>query len=469
MKKMLVVLTLAILAIGSASADGSSVTVQNQERWRFWYVLDPPGFADEEPGSPWLAVKATGFFADAEGEFPFTLLEPGASASFDGLSEGAHFLLGFFEDDSLEELPVRLIAMQADSSMQARHYDVYSLPELIMADRGEGLLARFARAEQPAAEMVEAPVSEEPVVEMAAAPAAEEPVAEAAVEAAAEEPAVEELAAEAAAEVPVAEAAAEAPVAETVVEVVVAEPAVAEPAVEAAAEVAAETAAVEPAAEPMAAEVPAAEVVVEAAVAEPATEEPAVEVVAEAALEEPAAEAPPGLAELATFSESYDPVYFTRESRDGFTVLPIASSRYWRKPGTRLAALSGSLQDGTFTLMLQSADGFAKNVSFFFYIFPVRTAGGSSTYTFEARPEAGGRAAVVLWQKGKAVPRLVGTASTDGGKFTWTASADELPEELVQTLGPAATLDLTTAWLDETAGTWEEFYFTTFAVADLTR
>ena len=47
--------------------------------------------------------------------------------------------------------------------------------------------------------------------------------------------------------------------------------------------------------------------------------------------------------------------------------------------------------------------------------------------------------------------------------------ADELPLELAQALGPATTLDLTTAWLDETSGTWEEFYFTTFAVADLTR
>ena len=192
MKKMLVVLTLTILAMGSAWADGSSVTVQNQESWRFWYVLDPPGFAGEEPGSPWLAVKATGFFSNAEGEFPFTLLEPGASLSLDGLSEGTHYLLGFFEDDSLEELPVRLIAMQADSSMQARHYDVYSLPELIMADRGEGLLARFARAEEPTAEVVEAPAAEESVVEMVATPAPEEPVAEATVEAVAEEPAVEE-------------------------------------------------------------------------------------------------------------------------------------------------------------------------------------------------------------------------------------------------------------------------------------
>ena len=430
MKKMLVVLTLAIFAAGSAWAAGPSVTIQNQESWRFWYVLDPPGFEGEEPGSPWLAVKATGFFANVEGAFPFTLLEPSASVSFDGLAEGTHYLLGFFEDDSLAEFPVRLITMQADTSMEARHYDVYSLPELIMADRGEGLLARFARAEEPAA-MAEAPAAE------TTAEGTEEPAVEA-----------------------VAEVVAEEPVAEAVVEAVVEEPA-----------------AVEPAVEEMVAEETAAEVAEEPAVEEPTAEVPTVEVVAEAAPETPAAaavveavaEVPLGPEVLATFAESYDPVYFTRESRDGFIVLPIASSRAWGRPGTRLSALSGTLENGTFTLVLQSPDGFAKNVSCFFYVFPARTVGGASTYTFEARPEAGGRAGVVLWQKGRTVPRFIGTARTEGGQFTWTASADELPAELAKELGPAATLDLTTAWLDETSGTWEEFYFTTFAVADLTR
>jgi hypothetical protein len=180
-------------------------------------------------------------------------------------------------------------------------------------------------------------------------------------------------------------------------------------------------------------------------------------------------EEPEASGDLATFAESYDPVYFTRESHDGFTVLPIASSRAWGRPGTRLSAFTGSIAGGTLSVVLRSRDGFAKNVSYFFYVFPVRSAGGASEYTFEARPDAGGRAAVVLWQKGRAVPRLVGTANTDGGEFTWAARAEELPPELAQALGPAATLDLTTAWLDETSGTWEEFYFTTFAVADLTR
>ncbi|MCX7030457.1 MAG: hypothetical protein NTU62_10105 [Spirochaetes bacterium] len=441
MKKKLIFLALAVLAIGASWADGSSVTVQNQEEWRFWYVLDPPGFTDELPGSARLASKAAAYLATEGAEFPFTVLEPGETMAFSGLAEGTHFLLGFFEDDSLEELPVRMISLQADSSMAVRHYDVYSLPELMMAVRGEGMLAQFAPAEEAVAETtVDGPVEEEQAVE-----AVEEPVVEEVAEAV-EVPSVEEQAVEAVEEPVVEEAveAVEVPAVEEVAEAVV-EPAAEEQVVE---EQVVEEQAVEEAEKPLAAEQTTA-----------VADEPVAEV----------AEEPVDSEVLATFTESYDPVYFTRESRDGFVVLPIASSRAWGKPGTRLSAFSGSLADGTFTLMLRSPDGFAQNVSCFFYVFPVRTAGGASEYTFEARPQADGRAAVVLWQKGRAVPRLVGTARTDDGEFTWTARADELPPELAQELGPATTLDLTTAWLDETSGTWEEFYFTTFAVADLTR
>jgi hypothetical protein len=205
--------------------------------------------------------------------------------------------------------------------------------------------------------------------------------------------------------------------------------------------------------------------------AEAGTEEAVAEeaVAEEAVAEEAVAEEAATPEILASFSEYYDPVYFTRESRDGFIVLPIASSRAWGKPGTRLSLFSGISDQGTITLTLRSEEGFAPNVSFFFYAFPERTVGKRSEFTFEARPETGGRSVVVLWQEGQAKPRLVGTARTEGGEFTWTLSVADLPMDLVAEFGPSTTFDLTTAWLDEPSGTWEEFYFTTFAVADLTR
>jgi len=498
MKKHLSVIVMLIWSLASVWGEGASIVIQNQENWIFWYVVDPAGFEEEETGSPWLAQKAAAYMATEDQPFPFAMLQPGESVSLGGLAEGTHFLLGFFEDRSLVELPVRLVALQVDQSMESRHYDIYSLPELFLAARGVGMLAQFAPAvtltaasEPAASEAAEAEAvavaeaeAEEAVAE---APAAEETAVEAE---AVQEPDSEEAAA--AEEVAVAEAevvetgVAEAVVAETEVaetEVAVSEVAEAEaeePAVEAeavqdpeAAEAegtAVEEAAIEPA--PTAKTSAEATVIAAPPLEEQATPEDvagAIPVEETAIAELSIEEAPLGPSVLATFSEAYDPVYFTRESRTAFVVLPIASSRAWGKPGTRLEEFSGSYSDGIITLVLRSTQAFARNVSCFFYVFPSRTAGGSSQYTFEARPLADGRAAVVLWEQGRSVPRLVGTAHTEGGEFSWTARAEELPSELAEQLGPAATFDLTTAWLDETSGTWEEFYFTTFALAALTR
>ena len=115
----------------------------------------------------WAAIAAPKIFSDnmvIQRGVPVPVwgwAAPGESVTLAELSEGTHYLLGFFEDESLEELPVRLIALQADDTMGTRHYDVYSVPELMMAVRGQGMLARFAGsgevavAEEQAAETVE--------------------------------------------------------------------------------------------------------------------------------------------------------------------------------------------------------------------------------------------------------------------------------------------------------------------------
>jgi hypothetical protein len=413
MKKTLFVLAIAIILCGSAWAEDVLVTVINPEPYRLWYVLDPPDFAGVLPDSPDLVDRAAAFLTAEGQDFPFDSLEPGQEVVFAGLPDGLHYLFGFFESDLLDDLPVQLMAFEVDSSAGDFGFEVLSIPELFMVSRGIGRLAGLpdaliALAQEQATAEAEV-VAEEPVVE----------------EAVVEEAVVEEAVVE------------EAVVEEAVVEEAVVEEAVVE----------------------------------EAVVEEDVDEEPVVEepVVEEAVVEEAVVEAPPAPEVLASFSEYYDPVYFTRESRDGFIVLPIASSRAWGKPGTRLSLFSGFSDQGTITLTLRSEAGFAPNVSFFFYAFPERIVGKRSEFTFEARPDAGGRSLVVLWQEGKSTPRLVGTARTEGGEFAWTVSVSDLPMELVAEFGPSTTFDLTTAWLDEASGTWEEFYFTTFAVADLTR
>lgn len=385
MKTLLCGFALAVLLAAAAGADGTQVTVSNPEPYRFWYVLDPEDFASVPPDDPTLIDTAAAYLTADGGGFPFESLESGLTVVFVNLPEGLHYLLGFFESDLLEDLPVQLVGFEVSEADGDFGFEVLSVPELFMVSRGIGRLAGLPEALAALQSAREAAASEEPAV-------AEEAVVEAA-------------------------------------------PAEATPAEEA--------------------------VVEEAPVEEAATEEATVEAAAPAE--------PPQPEVLASFSEYYDPVYFTRESRDGFSVLPIASSRAWGKPGTRLSLCRGVLSEGTATLTLRSEEGFAPSVSFFLYVFPERSLGDRCEFTFEARPDLNGRSVVVLWQEGSPLPRLVGSARTEGGEFSWTLDVNELPGELAAVFGPSTTFDLTTAWLDEASGTWEEFYFTTFAVVDLTR
>ena len=167
-------------------------------------------------------------------------------------------------------------------------------------------------------------VEEAPIEEMAVE---EAPIEEMAVE----EAPIEELAVE---EAPIEEMATEeAPIEEMAIEEApIEEMAVEEAPIE---EMAVEEAPTE--------EPPADEVALEETPAEePSIEEAPVEEMLpeELAIEQAPAELP---AEVASFSATYSPVVFTRESRAGFAVLPLAQSRYWGEPGTRLDSLEGLL------------------------------------------------------------------------------------------------------------------------------
>ncbi len=370
MKKLLTIFALAVVLVGTAWTADVQVSVLNPEPYRFWYVLDPEDFASEAPDSPVLIDKAASFLTAEGGDFPFEPLESGQEVVFVGLPEGLHYLFGFFESDLLDDLPVQLMAFEVDNTAGDFGFEVLSIPELFMVSRGIGRLAGLPDAlivlaeEQTTADaeaVVEEAVVEEAVVEEAVVEetVVEEVVVEEAVveEAVVEEAVVEEaVVEEAVAEEAVVE---EAVVEEAVVEEAVAEEAVVEEAV--VEEAVVEEAVVEEAVveEAVAEETVVEEVVVEEAVVEEAVVEEAVveeavveeavveeAVVEEAVAEETVVEEAVEPEVLASFSEYYDPVYFTRESRDGFIVLPIASSQAWGQPGTRLSLFSGVLYDG---------------------------------------------------------------------------------------------------------------------------
>ena len=177
MRRMLCAAVLAAAVSSLGFAQGASVTIQNEEGSTFYYSVDPQELAQVTPGSPLAATRVAEFFAAQADQPQFTALAPGAQASLTGLSDGAHLLVGFFAVDNQDAFPVRLITLQADSSMGDRFYSIYGSPALVQATRGVGRLAQFAGSsapEQAAAQNAPPAEAQAPTV---AAPQAAQPQA----------------------------------------------------------------------------------------------------------------------------------------------------------------------------------------------------------------------------------------------------------------------------------------------------
>lgn len=146
MRKILCAAALVAAISSLGFAQGASVTIQNEEAVAFYYTVDPLDLAQVTPGSPSAATKVAEFFATQATEPQFQALAPGGQATLRGLSDGAHLLVGFFKVENQDTFPVRMITLQADSSMGERFYSVYGSPALVEATRGVGRLSEFARS-----------------------------------------------------------------------------------------------------------------------------------------------------------------------------------------------------------------------------------------------------------------------------------------------------------------------------------
>ncbi len=366
MKRTVLVLAVLLVASALAFAESSTITLQNQEQATFWFVVDPEELSDVPLSSPELTQRVEQFFAAQTGDMSFTPLAPDSQLTLEGLGQGLHLLVGFFDAEGADSLPVRALSVQVDEGPGDRFYALFSEPALVSVPRGEAMLVERAQ---------EAPLPE-------ASQEGEEGTAEIA-----------------------------------------------------------QAEAVEPEA-------------VEPEAVEPAPVEA-----------EPAA--------IARFSSTYSPVVFTRESRGGFTVLPISQSLYWGEAGTRLDSLDGTIGDGTLRVSLRSANGFSRDVSYFFYLFASRTLGKENPITIELLPLAkDGAGACVLWQKGaaagggSAAPRIVGSVSALENACDLSIELSSLPAEVIAELGENASIDLCSCRYDAPTGVFEEFYFTTIQLAD---
>jgi hypothetical protein len=432
MKRTVVVSTILLLASALAFAESSTVTLQNQEGATFWFTVDPKELSDVAIGSRQLAEKVAAFFAEQTDLFPFKPLAPDSQLTLEGLAEGPHLLVGFFDVEGEGSLPVRAFSVQADKVPGDRFYALFSGPALLTVPREGGRLANLAKAKVPA----DATQAAEAVA-AAAAPAEAVPAQQAE-----EQPPQAEVASVEVASVEVA-------------------PAEAAPAELVAGE--------QPPAEQLPEEqTPIEQAPKDQAPLEQAEASPPQELVA--ATEEAA---PIELPPIASFSPTYSPVVFTRESRGSFTVLPIAQSRYWEQEGTRLDSLSGTIGDGTLRVSLRSANGFSRDVSYFFYLFAARTLGKENTTTIELLPLAKeGQGACVLWQRSAgdggaaAAARIVGSVSVMENVCDLEIDVSGLPPEIVADLGDNPSIDLSSCRYDARSGVFEEFYYTTIQLAD---
>ncbi|HUI70609.1 MAG TPA: hypothetical protein VL354_08785 [Spirochaetia bacterium] len=144
--KVFLVAAMVVCAATYGFAEDARVTIQNEEATTFYYTVDPPDLAQVTPGSPLAETKVAEFFAAQADEPKFVALAPGAQTTLDNLSDGPHLLVGFFDVETEDAFPVRVITIQADSTMGERFYAIYGSPAIVEATRGIGRLTQFARS-----------------------------------------------------------------------------------------------------------------------------------------------------------------------------------------------------------------------------------------------------------------------------------------------------------------------------------
>jgi len=398
-------LAILILAAGFAGlqAQGTTLSLQNQENAWFYFLIDPAEIRGLTPSSPSLPGKVAQFFGKESEEFPFTALQPLAGIKVEGLSQGTHLLVGFFAFEDRDEFPVRVVSLQVDGRMGERFYPIYSDPVLLSVSREKGRLIRFARKDttKPAAQSV---VKEET-------------------------PAVKE------------------------------EPAAVKPA-------ASPTVAMTAGTETAAAKPTTAEKTVEPASTkpEPATELPAAAKPAAVAAEGKADAFPPIASFTKAYQPEFftredgDGLHVLDIAESQCWGKPgtgLQEVRVTLKDGIlRLTVLSQApfAQNVSYFLYAFSDRKPGSVCPFTVEVKPVGKTGPG---------------VAVLWEKDAKEPLLYGETAAEGNTITVLLDVSALPDRFWQKAGQEPSFDLTSCWFDSDAKTYEEFYLTSFSVSDI--
>ena len=146
-------------------------------------------------------------------------------------------------------------------------------------------------------------------------------------------------------------------------------------------------------------------------------------------------------------------------------------------PATHISTLDARIEQGTLELSVSTGDGFSKDVSYFVYAFKERSPGSTAIFTLEIRPRAlPNRGACLLWlpQVGaqnaaaaSGTPSILGSLSVEGSTATLVVDPKTAPSSFSALLASATSFDVTSCRFDAPSGVYEEFYFTTVAMADI--
>jgi hypothetical protein len=147
MKRFLWVGILLAGAAGLLPGQSCTVVIQNTDEATFHYVLDPPELTAFDPASSIFPNVVYDYFAeeplDADEFSGFSELDPGQTVRLEGLSEGKHLLVGFFEVPGERGFSVRVITLQAGGGLDERTYRIYTQPALITARAGRGRIEDY--------------------------------------------------------------------------------------------------------------------------------------------------------------------------------------------------------------------------------------------------------------------------------------------------------------------------------------
>jgi hypothetical protein len=171
---------------------------------------------------------------------------------------------------------------------------------------------------------------------------------------------------------------------------------------------------------------------------------------------------------LASFSQSYSPVYFNQEKDGKMTTLEIAKSQYWGWGGTLLKDFRALYKDNSLYFNISSQGRMTKGLIIYLYLYRDRDKGNDNPFTLELSvPADTAEKEVRLWTYGESKTKPAGIFISNGTLLEGRVDLDAFPPEVAKDLTDRFSFDLTTCFFDGASKLYEEFFFTTVYFKDI--